>query len=97
MAAAVLKVIGEKKSPLAMNITGFIVSIPVFCDSGFVILSTLNKALSKKTNISIVVLTIALAAGLYTTHVFVPPIFMQRQTLKLKITNMVVCLFLCCR
>ncbi|MGD8782774.1 MAG: GntP family permease [Ignavibacteria bacterium] len=73
MAAAVLKVIGEKKSPLAMNITGFIVSIPVFCDSGFVILSTLNKALSKKTKTSIVVLTIALAAGLYTTHVFVPP------------------------
>jgi GntP family gluconate:H+ symporter len=56
-----------------MSITGYIVSIPVFCDSGFVILSALNKALSKKTGISITVLAIALATGLYTTHVFVPP------------------------
>lgn len=73
MASSVLKLVGEKKSPLAMSITGFIVSIPVFCDSGFVILSSLNKALSKKTGISLTVLAIALATGLLTTHVFVPP------------------------
>lgn len=73
MADTVLKIIGEKKSPLAMNITGFIVSIPVFCDSGFVILSSLNKALSKRTGIPLTVLAIALATGLYATHVFVPP------------------------
>ena len=73
MASSVLKLVGEKRSPLAMTITGYIVSIPVFCDSGFVILSALNKALSKKTGISLAVLAIALATGLYTTHVFVPP------------------------
>lgn len=73
MASSILKMVGEKRSPLAMSITGFIVSIPVFCDSGFVILSTLNKALSKKTGLSLTVLAIALATGLYTTHVFVPP------------------------
>ena len=73
MAEFILKIVGEKRSALAMNITGFIVSIPVFCDSGFVILSTLNKALSKKTGTSLSVLAIALATGLYTTHVFVPP------------------------
>ncbi|MCK4345815.1 MAG: GntP family permease, partial [Bacteroidales bacterium] len=53
--------------------TGFIISIPVFCDSGFVILSALNKALSKKSGMSLVVLAISLAAGLYATHVFIPP------------------------
>lgn len=73
MAASVMKIVGEKKSPLAMSITGYIVSIPVFCDSGFVILSALNKALSKKTGISLAVLAVALATGLYSTHVFVPP------------------------
>ncbi len=73
MADTVLKIVGEKKSALAMSITGFIVSIPVFCDSGFVILSTLNKALSKRTGIPLTVLAIALGTGLYTTHVFVPP------------------------
>ncbi|MFA3782227.1 GntP family permease [Melioribacteraceae bacterium 4301-Me] len=73
VAEFVLKKIGEKKSILAMSITGFIVSIPVFCDSGFVILSPLTKALSKKTGASLVTLSIALATGLYATHVFVPP------------------------
>jgi len=47
LANSLLKRMGEKKAPLTMNITGLIVSIPVFCDSGFVILSSLNKALSK--------------------------------------------------
>lgn len=73
IARTILKTIGEKHSALAMNLTGFIVSIPVFCDSGFVILSRLNKALSKKSGISLVVFAISLAAGLYATHVFVPP------------------------
>ena len=73
MASSVIKLVGEKRSPLAMTITGYIVSIPVFCDSGFVILSALNKALSKKTGLSLAVLAVALSTGLYTTHVFVPP------------------------
>lgn len=68
-----LKTIGEKKSILAMNITGFIVSIPVYCDSGFIILSSLNKAISKSSRIPLAVLGVSLAAGLYVTHVFVPP------------------------
>jgi len=73
MAATILRRVGERKAPLAMTITGFFVSIPVFCDSGFVILSALNKALSKRTGISLAVLAVALGTGLYATHVFVPP------------------------
>lgn len=64
---------GEKNSPLAMSMTGYIVSIPVFCDSGFIVLSSLMKAIGKKTGISITILAVALASGLYATHVFVPP------------------------
>ena len=73
IANKVLQVVGNKNSALAMNLTGSIVSIPVFCDSGFVILSTLNNAINKKTGISLSVLGTSLAAGLYATHVFVPP------------------------
>ena len=73
IANKVLQVVGNKNSALAMNLTGSIVSIPVFCDSGFVILSTLNIAINKKTGISLSVLGTSLAAGLYATHVFVPP------------------------
>jgi len=68
-----LKTIGKSRSVLAMNITGFIVSIPVYCDSGFIILSSLNKAISKTSKIPLAVLGVSLAAGLYAAHVFVPP------------------------
>ena len=73
IASSLLKITGNDRSPLAMNLTGFFVSIPVFCDSGYVILSTLNKAINRKTGISLAVLGTSLAAGLYATHVFVPP------------------------
>lgn len=73
MAETVLKVVGEKRPGLAMSIIGYIVSIPVFCDSGFVILSSLNKALARRSGVSLVALAIALSTGLYATHVFVPP------------------------
>ncbi|HYG57666.1 MAG TPA: GntP family permease, partial [Symbiobacteriaceae bacterium] len=73
MADTILKWVGEKRPALAMSIIGYIVSIPVFCDSGFVILSSLNKALSRKSGVSLTALGIALSTGLYATHVMVPP------------------------
>ena len=68
-----LNLTGKDKSHLAVNMTGFFVSIPVFCDSGYVILSSLNNAINKKTGISLAVLGTSLAAGLYASHVFIPP------------------------
>lgn len=73
IAEKILKIVPVKRSALAMNIIGFIISIPVFCDSGFVILSSLNKALSKKTGIRLAVFAVALSTGLYAAHVFIPP------------------------
>ena len=73
MAESIVKVIGLKRSALALNLAGFVISIPVYCDSGFVILSPLNKALSKKSGTPYLVFAIALATGLYSAHVFVPP------------------------
>jgi len=73
LANKILEKVGKKNSPLAMSLTGYIVSIPVFCDSGFIVLSALNKAIAKRTKIPLTVLAVALASGLYATHVFVPP------------------------
>lgn len=73
LANKILDTVGEKHAPLAISMTGYIVSIPVFCDSGFIVLSALNKAIAKRANISLAVLAVALASGLYATHVFVPP------------------------
>ncbi|MEJ2006128.1 MAG: SLC13 family permease, partial [Cyclobacteriaceae bacterium] len=53
LAKSVLKVVGTKRIYLAMSVIGYIVSIPVFADSGFIILSSLNRALTKKANVSL--------------------------------------------
>jgi GntP family gluconate:H+ symporter len=73
MANRILKITGKKQVPLTMSIIGYFVSIPVFSDSGFVVLSPLNKALSKEANISLTGPAEALALGLSITHVLVPP------------------------
>jgi len=73
MADTVLKIVGPKRPTVAMSVIGYIVSIPVFCDSGFVILSALKKSLVKKSGASAVAMSIALGTGLYATHTFVPP------------------------
>jgi GntP family gluconate:H+ symporter len=68
-----MKVAGEKRVPLVMLLLGYIISIPVFADSGFVIMNPLNKALSKKAGISLAGTAIALSLGLTITHCLVPP------------------------
>lgn len=73
MALSFLKLFGKGREELAMAITGFLVSIPIFCDSGFIILTPLMKAISKETRKSIVSLGLALASGLVITHSLVPP------------------------
>lgn len=73
MARTFLKIFGKGREEFALALTGFIVSIPIFCDSGFVILSPLARALSRETKKSIVGLGVPLAAGLVITHSLVPP------------------------
>ncbi len=73
MAGIILKLIGPKRVYTAMSIIGYIVSIPVFCDSGFIIISPLNKSLSRQAGLSVTGTSIALALGLLSTHTMVPP------------------------
>ena len=73
MAFTFLKLFGRKREEEALALTGFLVSIPIFCDSGFVILSPIAKAISKATKKSVIGLGVALAAGLVITHSLVPP------------------------
>jgi gluconate:H+ symporter, GntP family len=73
LAELVLKLVGKRFPALAMSLIGYIVSIPVFCDSAYVILSSLKKSLVHQTKKPSVALSIALATGLYATHTFVPP------------------------
>jgi GntP family gluconate:H+ symporter len=73
MANAILKIVKEKNAPIAISITGFIIGIPIFCDSGFIILSGLNHSMVKKSNQRMPLMAAVLATSLYAVHCLVPP------------------------
>ncbi|WP_459814260.1 GntP family permease [Campylobacter concisus] len=73
LADMVVKLVGQKRPELAMLIMGWVVGIPVFCDSGFVVLNSIREALYKKISASPVAMSVALSGGLYASHVFIPP------------------------
>lgn len=73
IAESMVGAFGDKRSPLAIALTGWVVSIPVFFDAAFVILIGLIRQLSHRTKISMVTFSTALAVGLIVTHAMVPP------------------------
>lgn len=73
MALTFVKIFGKKREDIALAITGWVVSIPIFCDSGFILLSPIAKAISRKTSKSIFILGYALAVGLVISHHMILP------------------------
>ena len=73
LADMVVRCVGDKRPELAMLIMGWIVGIPVFCDSGFVVLDPIRRAIKEKIGANPVAMAVALSCGLYTSHVFIPP------------------------
>ena len=73
MADALIKVLGTRFPNLTLTIIGYIVSIPVFCDSGYEVLNSLRKAITLRTGVSALATSVALMTGLYATHTMVPP------------------------
>jgi GntP family gluconate:H+ symporter len=64
---------GAKRSVMAMSVIGFVVGIPVFCDSGFIILSRLIPSIAAQASVPGASLALSLSTALYTTHTLVPP------------------------
>ena len=73
MADVMIRLAGKKKPELALLLMGRIVSMAVFCDSAFVVLDPVRKALVRRTAKSSVACTMALSLGLYITQCFLPP------------------------
>ena len=73
MANYILKLTGRRFAALGMAITGFIVGLPIFCDSGYIVLSGLNRSMAKRTGIATVIMSTSLATGLYSVHCLIPP------------------------
>lgn len=73
IAALMIKKTGQEKAPLAITLTGLIVSIPVFFDAAFVILVELVRSISRKAKIPFGTLVTGLAVGLITAHAIIIP------------------------
>ena len=73
IAHGVIRGLGGRFPGVAMAITGYIVSIPIYCDSGFIILDSVRKHLARTHHVSPVFLSTVLGCALYATHTLVPP------------------------
>ena len=73
MARSIISLLGERFPLLTMSLVGYMVAIPVFCDSGFVILNSLKRSLARSLKTSPVAMSVALSTGLFATHTLVPP------------------------
>ncbi|WP_432451940.1 MULTISPECIES: GntP family permease [unclassified Agarivorans] len=73
MAKTFVKLCGKGREDIALGLTGVLVAIPVFCDSAYIILHSLVRAISRNTGKSAVGLGVTLALGLLITHALVPP------------------------
>ena len=73
IAEAVLRRIGRQRVPASMSVIGYLTSIPVFADSGFVILQSLNRALTRRAGLSLATTSVALCFGLMVAHTLIPP------------------------
>jgi len=73
MANWILNKVGKNNTTVAMGLSGYVVGMPLFCDTGFVVMSPLNKALAERSKISMAVMAVILSTALYSTHCLIPP------------------------
>ena len=73
MANFIVKKVPAHLAGLAMAITGFVIGLPIFCNSGYIVLSGLNTSLARRTGLPVTLLAVSLACGLYSVHCLLPP------------------------
>jgi gluconate:H+ symporter, GntP family len=69
----VLRRAGANQTPVAVVLIGFLIGLPIFCDSGFIILSGLVLSIAAQSGQSPLRLVLCLAGSLYAVHCLVPP------------------------
>lgn len=73
LALSFLRLFGKGREPWALGTVGALVSIPVFCDSGYVIMNPLARSIARVKRAGYVTMALALGAGMTLTHHLVPP------------------------
>src|SRR4030065_1826393 len=68
-----LKVLGEKRAPTAIMLSGFVLSIPVFFDTVFYLLVPLARSLWIRTQKNHKLYVTAIVSGAGIAHTLIPP------------------------
>jgi gluconate:H+ symporter, GntP family len=65
--------VGERRMPLALTLSGFVIGIAIFSDVGYVILNPLVHSAALKTGLNMSVMATGLVGAMQLTHAMVPP------------------------
>ncbi len=90
---ACLGLLGEKRAPAALLMSGYILGVPVFFDTVFYLLVPLARSLWKRTHRNYILYILAIAAGGVITHTLVPPTpgpLLMAEILKIDLGTMIV-------
>lgn len=64
---------GEKRTPLALTVAGFLLGIPVFFEVGLIILMPIAYGVARASRKPLLVYALPMAAAMLTVHAFLPP------------------------
>ena len=70
---AFVRLMGEKRAPVALLSSGYVLGVPVFFDTVFYLLVPLARSLYKRTGGNYLLYILAIGAGGAITHTLVPP------------------------
>ena len=70
---SMVRLVGSKRMPLALTLTGFVLGIAIFSDVAYVILNPLVHSAAKAMNVTIATMSTGLVGALQLTHAIVPP------------------------
>src|SRR4030095_8456470 len=70
---SMIRWVGEKRMPLALTLSGWLIGIPIFSDVGYVILNPLVHSAAIRSGLNMSVMSTGLIGALQLTHAMVPP------------------------
>lgn len=69
----ILSKTGESRAKIAVSLTGFLTGMPIFCDSGFIIMNGISQSFARKAKVALPVMAAVLGTSLYSVHCLIPP------------------------
>src|SRR5215218_568794 len=70
---SMIRWVGEKRMPLALTLSGWVIGIPIFSDVGYVILNPLVHSAAIRSGLNMSTMSTGLIGAMQLTHAMIPP------------------------